>query len=144
MLHYTSILKLDYINELEQLMFFNPGQQTALAAIVDSVERFGSPSVYVDGENLRIKVEKIADVQTLYALDDDALVGVLVYSRVSLEKLTIIHIVVDPNYSSHGKFAEHMLVMQMLKLLRKTASNIKGIKSIKIMFSDNQTRYFSV
>ena len=144
MLRYTSTLKPQYGEELEQLMFFNPGQQTALAAIVDSLERFGSPSVYADGGCLRVKVEKLDEVQTLFAMDDDRLVGVLVYSRVLLERLTVIHIAVGQDYSSHGKFAQNMLVMRMLELLRNSARRIKGVETIRIMCSGNQIRDYSV
>ena len=144
MLHYTSMLKPEYIEALERLMFFNPGQQSALAAILDSLETFGSPSVYVDGERLRVKVEKLDEVQTLFALDDETLVGVLIYSRIMLEYLTVIHIAVDHDYSSDGKFAHNMLVMRMLELLRNSARRIKGVESIRIMTSNNQIRDFSV
>ena len=144
MLRFTSTLKPEYGEELERLMFFNPGQQTVLAAIVDSVEKFGAPSVYIDDGCLRVKVEKLDEVQTLYALDDDTLVGVLVYSRISLEYLTVIHIVVDQSYSSNGKFAPNMLVMRMFGLLRNSARCIKGIEKIRIMFSDNRIRGFPV
>jgi len=144
MLRYTSTLKPDYSEALEQLMFFNPGQHSALPAIMDSLEQFGSPSVYTKNGHLRIKVEKLDEVQTLYAMDDDALVGVLVYSRIMLERLTVIHIAVHHDYSSHGKFAQTMLVMRMLKLLRNNARSIKGIKTIRIFCSGNQIRDCSV
>jgi len=144
MLRYTSTLKTKYSDELERLMFFNPGQQTALAAIEDSLEKFGSPCVYDDGGCLRVKVEKLDEVQTLFAMDDDTLVGVLVYSRVLLERLTVIHIAVAQDYSSHGKFAHKMLVIRMLELLRNSARRIKGIKTIRIMCSNNQSRDYSV
>lgn len=144
MLRYTSTLKPDYSEDLERLMFFNPGQQSALPAIMDSLEQFGSPSVYTKGGYLRVKLEKLDDVQTLYAMDDDTLVGVLVYSRIMLERLTVIHIAVHQEYSSHGKFAQSMLVMRMLELLRSNARCIKGIKSIRIIFSGNKIRDCSV
>lgn len=144
MLHYTSVLKPEYSEALERLMFFNPGQQIALAAILDSLETFGSPSVYVDGERLRVKLEKLDEVQTLFALDGEALVGVLIYSRIMLERLTVIHIAVDHDYSSDGKFAHNMLVMRMLELLRDSARRIKGVETIRIMTSNNQIRDFSV
>lgn len=144
MLRYTSALKPEYIEDLERLMFFNPDQQSAISAIVDSIERFGVPSVYNDNGCLRIKVEKLDEVQSLFALDGDTLAGVLVYSRVSLECLTVIHIVVDQDYSSHGKFAQNMLVMRMLELLRNSASRVKGVETICIMYGDNQIRNFSV
>lgn len=144
MLQYTSTLDPEYSEQLERLMFFNPGQQTALAAIVDSLETFGSPSVYADAGRLRVKVEKLDEVQTLFALDSDALVGVLVYSRVLLERLTVIHIAVHQDYSSNGKFAHNMLVMRMLELLRNSARRIKGVETIRIMCSGNQTRDYPV
>lgn len=144
MLRYTSTLNPKYSEELERLMFFNPGQQTALAAIENSLEKFGSPSVYDDGGYLRVKVEKLDEVQTLFAMDDDALVGVLVYSRVLIERLTVIHIAVDQDYSARGKFANNMLVIHMLELLRNSARRIKGIKSIRIMCSNNQARDYSI
>ena len=144
MIRYTSLLKPEYREALERLMFFNPGQQSALAAILDSLEAFGSPSVYVDGERLRVKVEKLDEVQTLFALDGDTLVGVLIYSRILLERLTVIHIAVDHDYSSYGRHAHNMLVMRMLELLRNSARRIKGVETIRLMTSDNQIRDFSV
>lgn len=144
MLRFTSNLKPEFSEELEQLMFFNPGQETALAAIMDSLEKFGAPSVYVDGGCLRVKVEKLDGVQTLFALDDERLVGVLVYSRISIELLVVIHIAVGLDYSSQGKFAHKMLVMRMIELLRSNSRRIKGIETIRVMFSDNQIRDFSV
>ena len=144
MLRYTSTLTPKYGEELERLMFFNPGQQTTLAAIMDSLERFGPPSVYADGGCLRVRVEKLDEVQTLFAMDGDTLVGVLVYSRILLERLTVIHIAVDQDYSSHGKFAPSMLVMRMLELLRNSARRIKGVETIRIMCSDNQIRDYPV
>ena len=140
MLRYTSTLKPDYTNDLEQLLFFNPGQHSALPAIMDSLKQFGSPSVYTNDGYLRIKVEKLSEVQTLYAMDDDLLVGVLVYSRIIHERLTVIHIAVHQDYSSDGKFAQSMLVMRMLQLLRSNARCIKGIETIRIICSDNQIR----
>ena len=144
MLRYTSTLKPDYSEDLERLMFFNPGQHSALPAIVDSLEQFGSPSVYTNNGCLRVKVEKLDDIQTLYALDDDILVGVLVYSRIMLERLTVIHIAVHQDYSSQGEFAQIMLVMRMLELLRSSARCIKGVKAIRIKCSGDQYRDYSV
>ncbi len=144
MFRYTSVLNPEYSDALERLMFFNPGQKKALAAIMNSVENYGSPDVYTEGECLRVKIEKLEDVQTLFVLDDDRLVGVLIYSRVLFECLTVIHIAVDQDYSSHGRFSRSMLVMRMLELLRNSARCIKGVKAIRIMHSGNQIRDYTV
>lgn len=144
MFRFTSLLDQAYGDKLEELMFFNPGQQDMLAAIVDSVEQFGSPSVVVEKGHLRIKVEKLENVQTIFALEDDSLVGILLYTRLSTETLTVIHIVVDVEYSSSGKFSRNMLVIRMLELLRKSARSISGVKKIRIFYGDNRTLDCSV
>jgi hypothetical protein len=138
MLRFTSLLNHKYIEALERLMFFNPGQSAMHDAIVDSVERFGLPSIVIVDGRLRINVEKLNDVQSLFALEDDRLVGSLVYFRFSIETLTIIHIAVDEDYSSDGKFSHHMLTMRMLDLLRSNARRISGVDSIRIMYGGSR------
>jgi len=138
MLRYTSTLKAEYSEDLEQLLFFNPGQQTVLTAIMESLEKFGTPSVFVADGCLRIKVEKLDEVQALFALDDDILVGVMVYSRIPVDRLSVIHIAVDHDYSSNGKHANKMLMMRMLTLLRSSARRIKGVKTIRIIGDNNR------
>lgn len=144
MLRYTSILKPEYSEDLEQLMFFNPGQRAAHAAIKDSLEKFGSPSIYLDNGCLRVTVEKLEEVQTLFAMDDDTLAGIVVFARVTFEHLTLIHIAVDEDYTVHGKFAEKILVMRMFELLRKCARRIKGVEAIRMMCGGNRIREYSI
>lgn len=144
MFRYTSILEPEYSNELEQLLFFNSGQHTAHAAIVDSIEIFGEPFVDNDGERLRVNVRKLDEAQTLFAFDGDILAGLLVYSRVSLERLVVIHIAVREDYSSYGEFANKILVMRMSQQLRECARRIKGIETIRIMYGSNRTRDYPV
>lgn len=144
MLQYTSVLSKEYNNALEGLMFFNPGQENALSAILDSINTFGTPSVFIDGERLRVKVEKLDEVQTLFALDENKLVGVMIYSRVLVECFTIIHIAVNEDYASHGKFAHNLLVMRMLDLIRNNARRIKGIKTLRVMCNGDQIRDYPV
>ncbi len=143
-MNYISKLKQEYQEELEQLVFFNPGQQSARDAIVDSLEKFGAPSIHTVDGYLRIKLEKLNDVQTLYALDGDKLAGLLIYSRVSHEYLTMIYIIVDQDYSSHGKFEQKKLVLRMIMLLRKIARRIKDVKYVKIIRGGNQVQNYPV
>ena len=100
--------------------------------------------MYADGRLLRVKVEKLDEVQTLFALDGDTLVGVLVYSRVTLERLAVIHIVVGADYCLNGKFAQKMLVMRMLGLLRNIARRINGIETMRLMYGGNRIRDYPV
>ena len=144
MFRYTSELAPKYSKELEQMLFFNPGQHAAHSAIVDSIEMFGEPCVYSDGERLQVNVRKLDEVQTLFALDGDILAGLLLYSRVSPERLVAIHIAVGEDYSLYGKFSDKMLVIRMSQQLRECARRIKGIETIRIMYGSNRTRDYPV
>ena len=144
MFRYTSKLAPEYSKELEQMLFFNSGQHTAHSAIVDSIEMFGEPCVYSDGERLQVNVRKLDEVQTLFALDGDILAGLLLYSRVSPERLVAIHIAVGEDYSLYGKFSDKMLVIRMSQQLRECARRIKGIETIRIMYGSNRTRDYPV
>jgi hypothetical protein len=141
---FTSLLTKDYVEDLERLMFFNPGQDAMKDAIIESVERFGMPTIEdIDG-HLRINVGKLNDVQTIFALKDEKLVGILVYYRFSTERLTVIHIAVDEDYSSRGKYSHNMLMMRMLELLRINARRINGIDSIRILYGIDRSLDYRV
>lgn len=113
-------------------------------AILSSVDQFGQPRVVSDGGTLRVQLEKLDAVQTLFAMDGEALSGVLVYSRTSEETLSVIYIAVNDEYSSHGRYANKMLFLRMLALVKNTARRIKGIKAIQIISDENQTISCSV
>ena len=144
MFRYTSKLAPEYSKELEQMLFFNSGQHAAHSAIVDSIEMFGEPFVYSDGEHLRVNVRKLDEIQTLFALDGDILAGLLLYTRVSPERLTAIHIAVHEDYSLNGKFSDKMLVVRLSQRLRECARRIKDIETIRILYGSNRTRDYPV
>ena len=144
MFDFTSILNPEYREELEQLLFFNSAQHALHSAIVDSIEMFGEPFVDNDGVRLRVNVRKLDEVQTQFALDGAKLAGILVYSRVSHDRIVIIHIAVHEDYSSRGQFAHKKLVLRMSQQLRKCARSIKGVKFIRMMYGNNRTRDYPV
>jgi hypothetical protein len=144
MFNYSSILKPEYRQELEQLLFFNSAQHVAHSAIVDSIEMFGEPTVDIEGGRLRVNVKKLDEVQTLFAFDEDTLAGILIYSRVSHERIVVIHIAVHEDYSSSGRSAHKNLVMRMSQQLRKCARSIKGIRFIRMMYGNNRTRDYLI
>jgi hypothetical protein len=144
MVTYTSILKSEYRRELEQLLFFNSAQHAVHSAILESIEMFGEPFVDNDGGRLRVNVRSSNEVQTLFALDGDKLAGILLYSRVSQERIVVIHIAVHEDYSSSGQHAHKKLVLRMSQQLRKSAKSIKGIKFIRMMYGNNRTRDYPV
>ena len=144
MFRYTSIIKPDYSKELEELLFFNPGQHIVHSAITESIEMFGEPIVSIDGDRLRINTSKLGQVQALFAFDGDILAGVMLYSRVSTQRLVVIHIAANENYTSQGKYAKEMLVLRISQKLRECARRIKGVESISMLYGGNRSRNYFV
>ncbi len=137
---FTSSLGTEYREALEELLFFNPGQASALGAIMDALEAFGAPELYVEAERLRVKVGALAEVQSLFALDGERLAGVLVYARSGLERLVVLHIAVAGEYSARGPRADQFLVMRLIETLRRSARRIKGVEWISLAYGARGSR----
>ncbi len=131
---FTSALEVSYRDALEALLFFNPGQTNALGSIMDAVEIYGAPELYLEDDLLRVRVEKLVEVQSIYALDDGCLAGMLLYARSDLQTLVVPHIAVTGDYSAQGQNADKLLVMRLLDTLRSSARRIKGIKRISLLY----------
>ena len=138
-IRFSSILGHEYREELEELMFFNPQQRRAISGINHSISEYGVPSIIADGDRLRIKVDGLAETQTLYALDHSSdrpvLAGVMVYVRSDAENIVLLHIAVKEDYSRMGKHAEEMLVLRLMTQLRRIARMIKGVRAITLKYS---------
>lgn len=144
MLQFTSVLKAHYQDSLEKLMFFNPGQHKALQSIIDSIEHFGSPYVEVENGNLRVKVDKLSDVQFIFALSGNNLVGVIIYVRTSQTYVDVLHIAVDEQYSAEGNQMGLMLVFRLLNVVRTNASRVKGVTTVRVLDNHQQVKGYPV
>ncbi len=138
-IRFTSILGLEYREDLEELMFFNPQQRKALTGINHTIAEYGVPNVVEANKRLRISVEGLPESQTLFALDDSAkkpiLAGVMVYMRTDPENLVLLHIAVKEDYSRSGIYGDEMLVLRFMTQLRDIAKRIRGIRSITLKYS---------
>src|SRR5215467_8629255 len=99
-LSFSSVLRSEYRDDLEALIFFNPQQERVEAAVIQCIEKYGKLGIAVDGELLRVRVEGLADIQSLFAFDGaesqatDRLVGLIVYVRPNLETIVVLHVAV--------------------------------------------------
>jgi hypothetical protein len=141
---FTSNLNPAYRDALEELLFFNPGQMNALGPIMEAVEKFGAPELYAEEKQLRVRVGKLAEVQSIFALDGEHLAGVLVYARTELQRLMVLHIAVAGDYSARGAQADALLVMRLLDTLRCSARRIKGIERISLLYGVRGAREFPI
>lgn len=141
---FTSSLEASYRDELEHLLFFNPGQANALGGIINAVETYGTPELFIKDDLLRVRLEKLAEVQSIFALDGERLAGVLLYARSEMRSLIVPHIAVADDYSAQGSNADSFLVIRLIDTLRSSARRIKGVKQISLLYGGQGNRTIAV
>jgi hypothetical protein len=123
---------------LEALMFFNVRQHALRDEIASTIERFGIPEIVAQNGRLQILVAGLPDVQCLYAVrgssEEAEPVGVVVYVRDSIDRLTIVHLSVLPdgslNLAGGGRIVLHRLLNQIRRVARCTA----GIERVELAY----------
>lgn len=140
---FSSVLPRERYEELADLVFFNRQQERFRADIVDAIERYGIPEIVATQDTLRFNVGSLGEVQALYALDGGSargrLAGVMLYARISPEKLVLLHIGVAPEYSSSGPQAGRLLALKLVEQLKKLGRAIKGITQVEILYGRRAT-----
>ena len=86
---------------------------------------------------LYLNFEKI-DCQNIFTIIDHNLVGLAIYYRDSLDNIDLVHIVVDEKYSFTGKYADKLLTLKIINVLKSIALKIKGINTITIKYGQDQ------
>jgi len=141
--YFSSKLSRKYYKSLEKLLFFNEKQALFIRDIEKNIEEYGVPRIVADGETLRIKTTLINDVQNLFAFDSEAedanLIGLILYFRPTLNKMIVLHIAVDENYTFDGKFSDQTLTIQLIDKVREIVLKIKGIELLSIAYGRDFT-----
>ena len=136
---FTSQLGGEYLEDLERLLFFNPQQNKALTGINEAIKDYGVPNIHIEAGKLRIRVDSLPGAQTVFALEDSKekaiLAGVMVYSRIDIENLLLLHIAVREEYSKFGDKASLGLVNRMMGQLRGIAKKLSGVRSIHLKYA---------
>jgi hypothetical protein len=142
-LSFTSVLGSSYLEDLEGMMFFNPLQKKALAGINHSIKDFGMPAVEVEGDRLRVRVEGLPEAQSLFALDNrgepPVLAGAMVFCRLDVENLVLVHIAVGRDYARGGKLGDEHLVSTFVAELRAIARRLRGVQNVILKYSGGLT-----
>ena len=135
---YSSVLLPSRYDELADLMFFNLNQHQFRDDIVNAIELYGMPQIVTTDHSLRFSVEKLGEVQTLYAFDGEAatgrLAGVMLYARVSDEKIVLLHMGLAAQYQSGGPASSKLLALKMIERLKKVGKTLKGVRSLELLY----------
>jgi hypothetical protein len=134
---FTSVLGRRHRQELEKLLFFNPGQHRVRAAILEAIEKYGIPKVVEEQGWLRVRLDSGREVQTLFAMShaglSPKLAGVMVYTRLEVETILLLHMAVARDYASRGRFGREMLALRLVERLRAIARQVKSVRAVRLI-----------
>lgn len=122
--------------ELEALLFFNACQDRVSDGIADSVARFGSPEIFIEGDRASVRTSALADVQCLFAVEGRSgrPVGVAVYLRADLEHISVLHVSIASEYASGGVRSREQLLLRLMRELRRSTRRMKGVRRMELLY----------
>lgn len=140
-MRFVSILPKALRSELEELLYFHPEQGRFQKTIMDSVSRYGAPTIVSDafGEGVVVTIGSLGPVQCLFALDSDFesgehLAGVVPFHRPTPERIDVLHIVVAPDYLLGSGYSGGSLAIEMIEEVRSSARRIKGVDAVALHY----------
>ena len=132
---FTSNLSSRYKSHLEELLFFNPGQERVRAKVADINSRYGAPRIEAVNGRLSVVLESSRPPQTLYVLEGEdgqaSLIGAMVYLR-EADTLSLLHVAVREDWTGIRSDGGAPIVLSMADQLRDIARRVKGIRSITV------------
>ena len=145
---FTSSLPQECHRQLETLLFFNGRQDKVRGGIVDAINRYGAPEIVSDARGLRVRVTGPAEAQCLFAVESHGHtcrpVGIVLYTRDSFERITVMHIVIAEAYAAGGVFAREHLLLRLVQAVRRVARSTSGIRQVQLLYSQSRERAATV
>ena len=143
-IHFSSVIKMDYYDILERLLFFNKQQDRHRNTIIEFIEKYGEPNIINNGGKLSIKVGENVETHCIFASNGPKLVGVLIYTQDLPENILVLHIAVDEDYSIRGKYSKKNLVIKIVEELKKIALLNSSIKTITICYGKKADKRITI
>ena len=147
-IRFTSALQTTFRDELEALVFFNANQSSVAQGIIDTIDRYGLPRIVENEDSLHLTVAGPYEVQNLYALEEQSeqpeLVGALIYTRIDVATIVLLHMTVKEEYLLNGKQSQEMLAVKLFDRLKAIARQIKGVRFLQITYGDGSKEKIDV
>jgi len=145
---FVSSLPVEHYSQLESVLFFNRRQSQVRPGIEDASARYGPPEIVADSHGLRVRVSGPVEAQCLFALERDGRgsrpVGLILYTRDSFERITVMHIVVAEQYAAGGPLAGQHLLLRLVQAVRRVARQTAGIRHVELLYAQRRVRPFAV
>lgn len=130
--------------QLESLLFFNRQQDKVRPGIVDAIARYGAPEIVPGPNGLKVRVAGPVEVQCLFAVErrDGRYrpVGLILYTRDSFERITVMHLVVSEEYAAGGPRADRHLLLRLVQAVKRVARRTSGIRHVELLYSQSRLR----
>lgn len=141
---FVSSLPEEHRLQLESLLFFNRRQQLVRPGILDAIDRYGAPEIYSTTSGLKVRVSGPAEAQCLFAVERQGNasrpVGVILYTRDSFERITVMHLVVAEEYAAGGPSADRHLLLRLVQAVRRIARRTSGIRHVELLYSQSRLK----
>jgi hypothetical protein len=141
---FASSLKQEHQLQLESLLFFNRRQERVRPGILDAINRYGAPEIYPTACGLKVRVAGPTEAQCLFAIEHQGggtrPVGVILYTRDSFERITVMHLVVAEEYAAGGPFADQHLLLRLVQAVRRVARRTSGIRHVELVYSQSRLK----
>ena len=137
-LRFSSMLPVAYRDELERIVFFNPEQGRVTASLLDSVRRYGVPSIVEDGSLLRFRVPAFGTIQSLFALDESEqpvrLAGVVMFVRETADTMRLLHVAIHEDYAGGGDRADAWVTPRLMAAVWSACRRTRGITTLHLPY----------
>jgi len=130
--------------QLESLLFFNRRQDQVRSGIEDAISRYGAPEIVSDAHGLKVRVAGPVEAQCLFAVEQrgggSRPVGLILYTRDSFERITVMHLVVAEEYAAGGPFASQHLLLRLVQAVKRVARRTSGIRHVELLYAQSRLR----
>jgi hypothetical protein len=139
---FASRIASEHRSTLERLLFFNACQHRVSRGIVEAIDRYGPPEIQEDGGWLRVRVAGLAEVQSLFALDEATgrPIGVAIYVRADLEHITVLHVGLREEYCAGGEREGLHVLLRLMREIRRSSRRLKGVRRLSVLYGTQRTR----
>jgi hypothetical protein len=140
--NFASFVPVTQRASLEALLYFNAGQERVEAGIVDAIEKYGSPEIIQSQDRLRISIAALPEAQTIFAIEHGTRrpVGVAVYIRPQFDCISVLHLGVAEEFATGGRRANEHLLFRLLREVRRTSRQIKGVQRCEVFYLQGRTK----
>src|SRR5579862_4228647 len=126
---------------LEQLLYFNVNQERLRAGIQRSIDSYGVPEILEQDGKLGIRVSRIEDAQTLFAVSKFGNpIGVAVFARVAPDRIALLHLAVLPHLQSTADINGRVL-LDLVDGVFRVARHTHGIDRVDLIYSQRPSAH---